>query len=329
MRFKAGRVRNNRAAFHNRDYFFGYPKLPMRAGSPFRFLSPSEYAGLPKGWAIQLPLDVAELTKYRSTADDVRAFHIFAKPLGEMERNFQKRGIRTMTEGICNARHHYVPTVFVVDDDRQLLESLAPWLEALDFQVRVFSCPRKFLDYYRAEMRGCLILDIRMPTRNGLELYEQLLREGKRLPVIYMTAHADVATAVAAMKMGAVEIIEKPFDSKILIDFIHRALNLDSQWRARDAQIADLEDRVSRLSDREMETLRLIQAGESNKSMAATLLLTERAVEMRRSAIMRKLQVNNVAELLNLTITHRILTDLRDAAVQSDLTGFPSARYRI
>jgi FixJ family two-component response regulator len=228
-----------------------------------------------------------------------------------------------MTDGTRNDRNHHVPTVFVVDDDRQLLESLAPWLESLGFQVRAFSSPNRFLDYYRAEMPGCLILDIRMPGQNGLELYEQLLCEGKRLPVIYMTAHADFTIAVSAMKLGAIEIIEKPFDIKILTDSIHKALNLDTQWRARDAQIAALEDRVARLSDREIETLRLIQAGESNKSMAAKLLLTERAVEMRRSAIMRKLQVNSVAELLDLTITHRILTDLRQAATPSGVAGIP------
>jgi FixJ family two-component response regulator len=163
-----------------------------------------------------------------------------------------------------------------------------------------------------------------MPRQNGLEVYEQLLREDKRLPVIYMTAHADVTIAVAAMKMGAVEFIEKPVDCKVLIDLVHKALNLDAQWRARDAKIAALENRVARLSDREMETLRLIQAGESNKAMAAKLLLTERAVEMRRSAIMRKLQVNSVAELLELTITHRLLTDLRATALRNDAGRNPN-----
>ena len=224
-------------------------------------------------------------------------------------------------------RDQHVPSVFVVDDDRPLLESLVAMLEALGFQARGFSCPSSFLGYYCAEMPGCLILDIRMPRQNGFELYEQLLREGKRLPVIFITAHADITTAVAAMKKGAIEFIEKPFDRKVLIDLIHKALKLDSQWRAGDAQFAALEDRVARLSDRELETLCLIQAGESNKSMAAKLRLTERAVEMRRSAIMRKLQVNSVAELLDLTISHRILTGLRQAASQRGIAILPSAEY--
>jgi FixJ family two-component response regulator len=163
-------------------------------------------------------------------------------------------------------------------------------------------------------MPGCLVLDIRMPRQSGIELYEQLLREGKRLPVIFITAHADVSTAVAAMKTGAIEFLEKPFDRQLLLDRVQKALQLDAQWRSQDAEFAELAERVARLSERERETLAMIQAGESNKMMAAKLFITERAVEMRRAAIMRKLQVGTVAELLDLTISHRILAELRQAA---------------
>jgi FixJ family two-component response regulator len=215
------------------------------------------------------------------------------------------------------------PSVFIVDDDKQLLDSLVALLDALGFQVRAFSTPSSFVRFYRREMPGCLVLDIRMPGQSGLELYQQLLSEGKRLPVIFITADADVTTAVSAMKTGAIEFLEKPFDRHIFIDRIRKALALDAGWRQRDAQIAALDERISRLSHREAETLQLIRAGESNKSMAAKLLLTERAVEMRRSAIMRKLEVNSVAELLGLTITHRILTDLRQADGQ-DTARSPS-----
>ncbi len=208
------------------------------------------------------------------------------------------------------------PTVFVVDDDEQLRDSLRALLEVLNFQVRAFSTPGSFHRYYRAGMPGCLLLDLRMPRQNGLQLYEQLLREGKRLPVIFVTAHADVTSAVAAMKSGAIEFLEKPFDRETLLDLVIKALKLDSEWRAQDAQLKALESRIACLSERERETLVLIQAGDSNKAMAAKLFLTERAVEMRRSAIMRKLQVGSVAELLDLTITHRILSDLRTASDQ-------------
>lgn len=206
------------------------------------------------------------------------------------------------------------PTVFVVDDDQQMRDSLCALLEVLGFQVTAFATPGSFHRFYRAEMPGCLLLDIRMPRQTGLELYEALLEEGKRLPVIFITAHADVTTAVAAMKTGAIEFIEKPFDREMLLDRVRKALALDAEWREGDSRFAELADRLARLNDRERETLVLIQAGESNKVMAAKLGLTERAVEMRRSSIMRKLEVNSVAQLVGLTVTHQILGDLREAA---------------
>ncbi|MBA3480371.1 MAG: response regulator transcription factor [Pirellulales bacterium] len=205
------------------------------------------------------------------------------------------------------------PTVFVVDDDQQMRDSLVALLEVLGFNVQAFSAPGAFHRFYRSEMPGCLLLDIRMPRQSGLALYEQLLQEGKRLPVIFVTAHADVSTAVAAMKTGAIEFLEKPFDRETLVDRIRKALVLDAEWRRKDADFAALNARIERLTLRERETLALIQAGETNKAIAARSSLTERAVEMRRAAIMRKLQVRSVAEVVDLAATHRILTDIRHA----------------
>jgi FixJ family two-component response regulator len=204
-------------------------------------------------------------------------------------------------------------TVFVVDDDEQMRESLCLLLEMLGFQVKAFGTPSSFLRFYRTEMAGCLILDIRMPRQSGLQLYEQMLNEGKRIPVIFITAHADVSTAVAAMKTGAIEFLEKPFDRATLLDRLQKALALDVQWRERNAEFAAIAERVERLNPRDRETLALIQAGLTNKAIAGRLRLTERAVEMRRSAIMRKLHVRTLPELIELTATHRILADLRQA----------------
>lgn len=208
------------------------------------------------------------------------------------------------------------PTVFVVDDDDEMRSSLLALLEAMGFAVRTFPSAGSFSRFYRGIMSGCLILDIRMPRQTGLELYEQLLKDGKRLPVIFITAHADVPTAVAAMKTGALEFLEKPFDRERLLDRVQAALDLDAKWRESDAQFTAIDDRIGRLSDRERETLELILAGKSNRSMAEELFLTERAVEMRRSSIMKKLAVGSIAELLDLAITHRILDELRLAAQQ-------------
>lgn len=204
------------------------------------------------------------------------------------------------------------PTLFVVDDDQQMRESLCALLGVLGYEVLAFSTAGGFHRFYRAEMPGCLLLDIRMPRQTGLELYEQLLREGKRLPVIFITAHADVPTAVAAMKSGAVEFLEKPFDRETLLDSVQRALEFDAQCRARDAAFSALAARIAVLNERDRETLEMIQAGQSNKAMAAKLFISERAIEMRRSSLMNKLQVSSVAELINLTSTHRILAELNN-----------------
>jgi FixJ family two-component response regulator len=210
-------------------------------------------------------------------------------------------------------------TVFVVDDERQMRESLQALLEALGFAVRAFSSAAGFHRFYRPQMPGCLVLDVRMPVQDGLELYEQLLSEGKKLPVIFITAHANVTTAVAAMKTGAIEFLEKPFDRQTLLDRVGKALALDAQWRLSESEFAALEERIQQLTERERETLELLLAGESNKTMAARLLLSERAVEMRRAGIMRKLKVGSVAELLDLAVTYRVLSDLRRAADQHSL----------
>jgi FixJ family two-component response regulator len=203
------------------------------------------------------------------------------------------------------------PNVFVVDDDEQFLESLIALLRALEFHVRGFNSPSSFLNFYRADMPGCLVLDIHMPRQTGLQLYDQLIRENKRLPVIFIAAHADVSTAVAAMKRGAIEFLEKPLDRDTLLKQVRNALDIDAESRRENARYAAICNRLEQLNERERETLTLIQNGESNKAMATTLFLTERAVEMRRSTIMRKLQVSSVAELLELVTTYRILTEQR------------------
>ncbi|HEY5314709.1 MAG TPA: response regulator, partial [Pirellulales bacterium] len=123
-------------------------------------------------------------------------------------------------------------------------QSLVALLEAIGFAVRAFPGAGSFQQFYRASMPGCLLLDVRMPGTSGLELYEQLLRDGKRLPVIFMTAHADVSMAVSAMKSGAVEFLEKPFERSTLEDRVRRALALDQQWRENEAQYAAAQTRL-------------------------------------------------------------------------------------
>ncbi len=213
------------------------------------------------------------------------------------------------------------PTVFVVDDDRPMRDSLVALISAMGYSARGFESARSFRDAYRPSMPGCLVLDIQMPVVTGLELYDELIRDGKRLPVIFMTAHANVATAVAAMKTGAIEFLEKPFDRHTLLNRIRRAMALDADWRRREADFNELDARIARLTERERDTLQLILSGAPNKAMAAKLYISERAVEMRRAAIMRKLQVTSLAELLELAVTHRIMGEIAGALSDSWLRG--------
>jgi FixJ family two-component response regulator len=198
-----------------------------------------------------------------------------------------------------------------VDDDRDLRESLLALLAALGRRARGFASAEDFRARYDSTQRGCLILDIRMPGQNGLDLYTDLLREGHRLPVIFITAHADVSTAVAAMKTGAIEFLEKPFSQATLSDRIEKALQLDAQWRSGGERYREMDMRIRQLRSSDRETLQFILAGMTNKAMAAQLFITERAVELRRQRLMQRLAVRTVPELLEMAITHRVLSEVR------------------
>jgi FixJ family two-component response regulator len=189
--------------------------------------------------------------------------------------------------------------------------SLEGLIGALGHRVRTFASAVQFLQFYKVEMPGCLVLDVYLPRQDGLSLYTQLLQEGKQLPVIFITAHADVSTAVAAMKTGAIEFLEKPFDRATLEDRLTKALAIDAQLRMQEAGFAAMQVRISRLNAREYETLQLVLDGWPNKAIARHFGISERAVEMRRARMMRKVEVKSVAELLNFTTTYRVLNELR------------------
>lgn len=204
-----------------------------------------------------------------------------------------------------------MPTVSVVDDDDDFRESLLSLLTALGYCATGY---RNADDYLRRADQadpGCLMLDIRMPGQNGIDFYGDLVRAGKKRPVIFITAHADVSTAVAAMKTGAIEFLEKPFRKEVLDELVARAFRLDAEWRGSEERFRRLDEAIRGLSATDLETLSLILAGETNKAMAARLFISERAVEMRRQRLMQKLGVRSVPELLDLAITHRVLAELR------------------
>jgi two-component system, LuxR family, response regulator FixJ len=189
-------------------------------------------------------------------------------------------------------------TVFVVDDDRAVRESLALLVQSVGLEVETFAGAGEFLDAYRPDRRGCLITDIRMPGMSGLELQERLTENGYHIPVIVLTGFGDVPAAVRALKGGAVDFVEKPFNPQALLDLVQQALVRDTELREQAAREADLAERMALLTPREREIMALVVAGKANKVIAIDLSISERTVELHRGRIMKKMQARSVAELM-------------------------------
>ncbi len=203
--------------------------------------------------------------------------------------------------------------VYIVDDDPDMRDSLRWLMKTVGIRAQTFASATEFLRDFTPNGPGCVILDVRMPGTSGLDLFEQLVARGEGMPVIFITAHADVPMAVRAMKSGAVEFVEKPFNRQTLLDKVQRAIKDDSERRSRMAARANLSGRFQRLTDKEREVLELIKEGRPNKEIASQLQITPRAVELRRSSLMRKLGVRSLIELLRLTIVREVgLEGVRD-----------------
>ena len=202
------------------------------------------------------------------------------------------------------------PTVHVVDDDRDMRDSLRWLMGTVGLRVETYiSADDFFARFDPGEGPGCLVFDVRMPGVSGLDLYERLVDLGGALPVIFVTAYADVPMAIRAMRSGAVEFVEKPFNRQTLLERVQRAVREDADRRRRLADRAAIEARFRRLTDKEREVLDLVKQGLPNKAIAAQLAITPRAVEMRRSGLMKKLGVRSLAELLKLAFDHDVAAD--------------------
>ena len=192
------------------------------------------------------------------------------------------------------------PTLYLIDDDRAVTYALEAVGNLLRLPVLTFSSAESFLKFDLANAVGCLIVDIKLPGMNGLELQAALSERSCELPVIIISGHADVPLAVEAMRRGALTVLEKPFPLDQLTPHIRHAIELDRSRRELTQQRQLARDRMATLTPREREVLDLVTQGKTNKEMAAQLHLTLRAIEDRRSRLMRRVGVNSLAELLAL-----------------------------
>jgi len=194
------------------------------------------------------------------------------------------------------------PTVFVVDDDPAMRDSLCWLLQSVDLHVETYPSADAFLAAYDAGRPGCLVLDVRMPGMSGLNLQDELRARHIRLPIIMLSGHAEVPTAVRALKAGAIDFMEKPFSDELLLDRIRQAIDLDREQRDAEAQRAAVAERYALLTPREREVMELVTAGKANKVIAAELGLSPKTVEVHRAAVMDKMRADSVADLVRMRL---------------------------
>ena len=192
--------------------------------------------------------------------------------------------------------------VHVIDDDLAVRQSLAFLLSSDGFAVRLHEGAGSFLDGVREPEGSCVLTDVRMPEIDGLEFLSRLRERGATIPVIVMTGHADVPLAVEAMKRGAADFIEKPFDDAVLLGAIRTVLARQERSGQVDSRAAEIQDRIAKLSERERQVLDGLIAGKPNKIIAFDLEISPRTVEIYRANVMTKMQAGSLSELVRLAL---------------------------
>ena len=201
-----------------------------------------------------------------------------------------------------NATPEMTPTIYVVDDDASIRELLAWLMKSNGLAVATFANAQLFLKAYKVGSPGCLIVDLYMPGMSGLELQHYLIEHDIVIPVIFLSARADIAKAVAAVKHGAIDFIEKPFDYKKIVALAQDCLFRDQLLRGARGNLDAKQARLALLTDREREVMHRVISGKINRVIAEELSIGVKTVEAHRAKIMEKLEVNSVAELVQLAM---------------------------
>ncbi len=193
-------------------------------------------------------------------------------------------------------------TVFIVDDDEAVRDSLSMLLKTVGLAAECYASAQEFLADYDPELPGCLLLDVRMPGMSGIDLQERLVAMHSILPVIFVTGHGDVPMAVHAMRAGAVDFIQKPFNEQNLLDRIQQAIEQDRKSRELLSRREEIAKRIATLTAREREVMLLVVEGKANKVIAINLGVSERTVEIHRGRVMHKMGAQSLPHLVRIVL---------------------------
>lgn len=196
-------------------------------------------------------------------------------------------------------------TIYIVDDDEAVRESLSWLISSTGHKAKAFASADHFLESFDSSRQGCVLMDVRMPGMNGMELQQRLAEKPNCLPVIIITGHGDVQMAVRAMKQGAFDFIEKPFNDEVMLDLVQKALDECATRHKSVAKQQSITALLERLTPREKEVLDLIATGETNKGIARVLEISDKTVEAHRARVMEKLEATSLADLMKKVMAAR------------------------